>query len=318
MKLLLKITLFFLTLFAINMSFVFASGDIPETRTDLANIINDDVEANLNRYLVELQQKTSVEMAILTIESLEGQPIEDLSIEVARDKWKLGQKGKDNGILILVSLQDRKYRFEVGYDLENVLPDRHVGNIGREYLVPYFKKGDYSTGIEAATLTVMCEISKSKDIETSWMANYLSPGQREANSAFKRFTQKHDVDDWPSMDSLTVNPFIYQGKNIALVSRFNTMMTAKQGIFKSNGEMFVVSKIPKGLFKEKSKVVIVGRVLGKTEITMGLSLLVPHLKYVGHYFCLEERKCSDLIPSDDIKTCDVIVSDLLMNERVHR
>lgn len=315
MKVILKIILFFMIFYSLNMSFDSANADIPETRTkhviDLAKIINDEIEANLNKYLAELQQKTSTEMAILTITSLEGQPIEDLAIEVARDKWQLGQKGgKDNGILILISLQDRKYRFEVGYGLESVLPDRHVGNIGREYLVPYCKKGDYSTGIEAATLAVMCEISKSKDVELSWVADYHSLGQRKTRSTYNSFTQENDVDDWPSMDSLTVNPFIYQGKNIALVSRFSTMMTATQGIFKSDGEVFVVSKIPKGLFKEKSKVVIVGRVLGKTEIKMGLSLLVPHLNYVGVHFCLEERKCSDLIPTDDKKSCDVIVSDL--------
>jgi uncharacterized protein len=127
---------------------------------DLAGIINDNVEANLNKYLLELEQKTTAQMVVLTINSLEGESLEDLSIKIAHEKWKLGQKDKDTGILLLISLQDRKYRFEIGYGLEGILPDSLVGSIGRDYLVPYFRKGDYSTGIFAATLAVISEIIK--------------------------------------------------------------------------------------------------------------------------------------------------------------
>ncbi len=122
---------------------------------DLAGIIDADVEAGLNRYLLELEQKTTAQMIILTITSLEGESIEDVSLSIAHDRWKLGQKGKDNGLLLLVSLQDRKYRFETGYGLEGLIPDSLAGSIGREYLVPYFRKGDYSTGITAAALAVI-------------------------------------------------------------------------------------------------------------------------------------------------------------------
>ena len=136
---------------------------------DLAEIINDNVEANLNRYLLELEQKTTAQMVVLTINSLEGESLEDLSIKIAHEKWKLGQKDKGNGILLLISLQDRKYRFEIGYGLEGVLPDSLVGSIGRDYLVPYFRKGDYSTGIFAATLAVISEIASDAEIEISGM-----------------------------------------------------------------------------------------------------------------------------------------------------
>ncbi|MDH4027942.1 MAG: TPM domain-containing protein, partial [Nitrospirota bacterium] len=70
---------------------------------DLAGIIDDSAEAGLNRYLLELEQKTTAQMVILTISSLEGGSIDDLSLNIAHDRWKLGQKGKDNGVLLLVA-----------------------------------------------------------------------------------------------------------------------------------------------------------------------------------------------------------------------
>ena len=136
---------------------------------DLAGIIDDNTEAVLNRYLLELEQKTTAQMIILTITSLEGQSIEDISIDIAHNKWRLGQKGRDNGVLLLVSLQDRKYRFETGYGLEGVLPDSLAGSIGRQYLVPYFQKGDYSNGIAAAALVVINTIADEAGVEISGM-----------------------------------------------------------------------------------------------------------------------------------------------------
>jgi uncharacterized protein len=134
---------------------------------DLAGIIEDTVEAEINNYLRELENKTSAQMAILTIKSLEGQNIEEFAINIAHDKWKLGQKGKDNGVLMVVALKDRKYRIEVGYGLEGVLPDSLVGGIGRQYLVPYFKKGDYSSGISAAALVIANRIADDAGVKIS-------------------------------------------------------------------------------------------------------------------------------------------------------
>jgi uncharacterized protein len=136
---------------------------------DLAGIIDAAVETKLNQYLRELEQKTTAQMAILTIKSLEGQSIEEFSITVAHDKWKLGQKGKDNGVLLVVALQDRKYRIEIGYGLEGVLPDSLVGSIGRDNLAPYFKKGDYSNGIYEASLAIAKEIADDAGVKISDM-----------------------------------------------------------------------------------------------------------------------------------------------------
>ncbi len=131
---------------------------------DLAGVIGPDVQGRLNGYLQELEQKTTSQVLVLTVKSLDGENIEDFSLRTA-EMWKLGQKGKDNGVLIVVAVQDRKYRFEVGYGLESVLPDSFVGSIGRKYLVSYFRQGDYSTGIYKATLAVIRTIAQSQGVE---------------------------------------------------------------------------------------------------------------------------------------------------------
>ncbi len=170
--------LFISTWLAVATSPTSAEVVIPDTPAnyvvDLAGIINDNVEANLNRYLLELEQKTTAQMIVLTINSLEGESLEDFSIKVAHDKWKLGQKGKDNGVLLLVSLEDRKYRFETGYGIEGILPDSLAGSIGRQYLVPSFKNKDYSTGIFTATLAVINIIASDAGAEISGMPRLRS------------------------------------------------------------------------------------------------------------------------------------------------
>jgi len=144
--------------------------------TDLAGIVDNTAENQLNRYLKELEQKTTAQVAVLTINSLEGADLEDLSLTVAHDKWKLGQKGKDNGVLLLIAFKDRKYRIEVGYGLEGVLPDGLVGSIGRQFLVPNFKKGQFSKGIFEAVLAMAQTIAKDAGTQITGMPRQQSPG----------------------------------------------------------------------------------------------------------------------------------------------
>jgi uncharacterized protein len=136
--------------------------------TDLAGIIRSDAKNRLNSFLQELEQKTTAQVLVLTVQSLDGQNIEDFAFNT-KEKWKLGQKGKDNGVLIVVAVKDRKYRFEIGYGLESVLPDSMVGSIGRDYLVPFFRKGDYSTGITNATFAIIQVIAAQQGAQITGM-----------------------------------------------------------------------------------------------------------------------------------------------------
>lgn len=136
---------------------------------DLAGIVDTTVENRLNGYLQELEQKTTAQFVILTINSLEGASIEDVAINIAHDKWKLGSKEQDNGLLLLISVKDKKYRIEVGYGLEGILPDSLVGSIGRKFIIPFFRKGDYSGGIYAASLAMANQIATDAGIKITGM-----------------------------------------------------------------------------------------------------------------------------------------------------
>ena len=164
-----RIQLWFFVLLFIAAAAVGHAREVPALPAapvvDLAGIIDNATEAKLNRYLKELETKTGAQMAILTIDSLQGQAIEEFSITVAHDKWKLGQQGQDNGVLMVVALNDKKYRIEIGYGLEALLPDSLVGGIGRQYLVPYFKTGNYSKGIYAAAVVMANEIAADAGVQ---------------------------------------------------------------------------------------------------------------------------------------------------------
>ena len=113
---------------------------------DLAGVLSAEEKASLTEYLTATNDQTGVQVAVLTVKSLEGDSIENFSINVAK-KWKLGQAGKDNGALLVVALDERDIRIEVGYGLEGVLTDMQSGLIIRNVIVPFFKSGDYGKGI---------------------------------------------------------------------------------------------------------------------------------------------------------------------------
>lgn len=126
---------------------------------DEDNIIDDDVENMLNKMLVELEQKTGAEFAVISVSSLLENTIEDYSNNLF-NTLGIGKKGKDNGLLLLFSRSDNKVRLEVGRGLEGCLNDAKCGRILDNYFVPYRESDEYSKATELtvkAALTVLCE-----------------------------------------------------------------------------------------------------------------------------------------------------------------
>ena len=136
---------------------------------DRAGIIDASTKAGLSSRLKSLNEKTGIQMVVLTVPSTEGIAIEEYSIERAQ-KWGIGQKGKDNGILFVVAVNDKKYRIEVGYGLESVMPDSLAGSIGRQYMVPKFRQGDFSGGINDAANAVIGTVAKAYGTEVEGAA----------------------------------------------------------------------------------------------------------------------------------------------------
>lgn len=97
-------------------------------------------------------------MVIAIFRSLEGESLDDYSIRLA-ERWRIGQKGLDNGVILLAFVQDRQIRLEVGYGLESVIPDAVAGQIIREVLAPRFREGRYAAGLEDAVRAVYARVS---------------------------------------------------------------------------------------------------------------------------------------------------------------
>lgn len=130
----------------------FAQKAIPELWGlhvhDEAHILSQQTVDNLEGRLKKYGDSTSNQLAILVIQSLDGDVLEDYSLRVS-EKWKLGQKDKDNGALLLIAVDDHKMRIEAGYGLEGVLPDAICNRIIRNEIAPNFRKENYDAGITA-------------------------------------------------------------------------------------------------------------------------------------------------------------------------
>ena len=136
--------------------FVFALEVPPLTGriVDTAHLLPADLALPLSQELAAHEQRTGNQIAVLTLPSLAGEPLEEFSHRVATT-WKLGQKGIDNGVLLLVAVQDRRIRIEVGYGLEGVLTDAVTSRIIRNEMVPRFRAGDYPQGIAAGMRAIL-------------------------------------------------------------------------------------------------------------------------------------------------------------------
>ena len=149
----------------------YAEANLPMPRhhvEDYAGVINAAEERSLNGVLQELEQKTGAQYIVLTVKTTEGMPIEQFAIEHV-ERWKLGRKGKDDGMLFVLAKNDRKWRFEVGYGLEGFVTDQYCGRVGRDVLVPYLKRGDYSQGILQVNLRIAGQIAAQAGVTLTGM-----------------------------------------------------------------------------------------------------------------------------------------------------
>jgi uncharacterized protein len=131
--------------------------------SDFAGVMDPASKAQLEAYGGIVEQLTGAQMALVTIASLEGEPIEDVANTIFR-AWGVGQKGKNEGILLLLSIGDRRTRLEVGYGLEPILPDGLAGSILREMRTA-LRQGDYGDAMMAAAETMGNAIAKAKNVE---------------------------------------------------------------------------------------------------------------------------------------------------------
>ncbi|MTI21169.1 YgcG family protein [Fulvivirga sp. RKSG066] len=152
-----------LMIFVLSLTASFGQKEVPYLSgrvNDDANVLMASTVQKLENLLEAHEDSTSNQIAVLIINSLEGEILEEYSLKVA-ETWQLGQKENDNGVLLLVALNDRKMRIEVGYGLEGDLTDALSNRIIRNEIAPSFRQQDYDRGIESGVLAIIAAIEGS-------------------------------------------------------------------------------------------------------------------------------------------------------------
>jgi len=130
---------------------------------DFAGVLSPSTVTQLKEMCRQVLEKAQASVVVVTVKSTDGVDIFDYAVDLYQ-KWGIGQKGKDRGVLILLAVQDRRYYINVGYGLEGILPDGKVGGFGRES-VPYLKRGDYDGAVSLLTSRVVDVIAKDAGVE---------------------------------------------------------------------------------------------------------------------------------------------------------
>jgi uncharacterized protein len=139
---------------------------VPAQRVnDYARLLPADAQQRLEQRLAERERATGAQMVIAMFPSLEGENLEDFSVRLA-ERWRVGQKSLDNGVILLVFVQERRVRLEVGYGLEPVLPDAVAAQIIRDTIGPRFREQRYAEGLDAAVAAVYARVD-TKGVPTA-------------------------------------------------------------------------------------------------------------------------------------------------------
>jgi uncharacterized protein len=136
------------------------AGEVPALSgrvVDRAGVLDGTAQERLTDALADHERRTSEQLVVLTIRTLDGEPIEDFAERTFR-AWRLGQAGKDNGVLLVVAIDDRRMRIEVGYGLEGRLTDAAAGRIIRDVMAPAFRAGAYADGIARGVEAILSRL----------------------------------------------------------------------------------------------------------------------------------------------------------------
>ncbi|QKF92260.1 YgcG family protein [Campylobacter sp. CCUG 57310] len=142
MKKILSVLLLFAAIFAAELNFPHLTGRV----VDEANILSNSAKENLTKILANHESNTTNQVVVVTLNSLQGRSLEEYSLELGR-YWAIGQKDKDNGVLLVVAPNEKEIRIEVGYGLEGSLTDAISHEIIQRVIIPKFKDGNFEQGI---------------------------------------------------------------------------------------------------------------------------------------------------------------------------
>ncbi len=153
--------------------------------SDLASVITPEAKTRIEALCAEVEQKTGAQMAIVTVQSLEGESVENYAVDLYK-QLGVGSKKDNRGVLLLVAPTERKYRIEVGYGLEPVINDARAGDAGRA-MVPYLRQGDYGKATEVASWQLAKYIADDAGITLSGLPPPARNNNEGGRSGFPVF-----------------------------------------------------------------------------------------------------------------------------------
>ena len=146
---------------------------------DFAGVLAPQTVQSLTLLCGQVDQRAHAQIAVITVKSIGDEDIDDF-VNKLEERWKVGAKGTDRGILIFLAVDDHKYRIEVGYGLEGILPDGKVGGIGRQ-MVPYLRQQDYNSALILATTSIAQVIATDAGVKLDPQWN-PQPSQQESQA----------------------------------------------------------------------------------------------------------------------------------------
>jgi uncharacterized protein len=170
-----RVTLRLIPVFLFAIGPLLAAQKIADIRpqgfvTDLAGVISPAVKSRIETLAAEVQQKTGAQMAIVTVNSFEGESREDYAADLYKHLG-IGSKKDSNGVLLLIAPKERQYKIEVGYGLEPVINDARAGDVGRE-MIPALKQNDYSSAALAGATRLAQYIAADKGVQLNGVPAY--------------------------------------------------------------------------------------------------------------------------------------------------
>jgi uncharacterized protein len=148
---------------------------------DVANVMDETSRAKLEGFLDQVQQKTGAQFAVLTVPTTAPLVPDEYKVKVF-EKWGIGGKEKDEGLLLLVAIQEREAKFETGYGLEGTLPDGWQSRMFRQEMAPRFQQGDFAGGITAGMVASAARVAKEKGVTLEWDGKELRYDERRSRT----------------------------------------------------------------------------------------------------------------------------------------
>ena len=172
-----------LLLLSISFSFLNVSAIVKPTKdfyvNDYANILSNETEEYIISKSSKLASIDGTQIVVVTVKNLEGNSLESYATKLFRE-FGIGDKNKNNGLLLLLALEERKFRVEVGYGLEGILPDGKTGRFQDEYIIPYLKENKWDEGIKNGYDAFYAEIVEQNNLDLS----YNKPIEKNNSNSF--------------------------------------------------------------------------------------------------------------------------------------